>query len=531
MRFTTRFMDPTRIPVKPWQLQLRKRRLGLADPVSPQDPSALSAGCFSFLGRSVSFQKYPDWSAAGFSRLWQYNLHYFDWLWSLLPETKADWESAKRLTQNWIDQHPVGKGACGWEPYPTSLRLINWCLLFGVRHRPRLEYDDGFCQQLLQSIGRQVGWLEKNLETHIHANHLLENLCAITCVTSVLEGYDRERLSNWVRPLLKVELDEQMLADGMHYERSPMYHLRIMWLLEMLQQVGDKDIRGMVEKPLSRARMALSMLRHPDQDIAQFNDAAIGIYQDLWPDTSEDGAWALPDAGYYGYRSGGDYLIADCGPIGPDHQPGHAHADFLSFELSLEGQRVITDTGVGTYDVGPQRSHDRSTAAHNTVEIVGQNSAEVWGSFRVGRRSVPRVLQWKPQKNGMLLEAEHHGYRHLQGSPLHRRVFEWTDKELWIRDTVMSRQSHEMAVRFHLSPGVEATIQGDELHGRINDLEFILTAQGPGDMKLERSLAFPRFGEDEERLVLVLRHRIDPPMSEWVFHIQKVKLGCPTDLC
>ena len=48
----------------------------------------------------------------------------------------------------------------------------------------------------------------------------------------------------------------------------------------------------------------------------------------------------MPDTGYYGARSAdGHYVVCDAAPIGPDYNPGHAHGDLFSFELSLGGHR------------------------------------------------------------------------------------------------------------------------------------------------------------------------------------------------
>ena len=60
----------------------------------------------------------------------------------------------------------------------------------------------------------------------------------------------------------------------------------------------------------------------------------------------------------------GDRLLVDCGEIGPDYLPGHAHCDTLSFELSLSGQRVVVDSGCGIY-------------------VDGLNQPEIWGHIAV----------------------------------------------------------------------------------------------------------------------------------------------------
>ena len=411
MRLKNQWRDPAKMlsgaPAS-WKLSQRSAELNLSPPVPTQDAESLSRGTFCFINQTASLGFPVDWNAEEMPRLWSYNLHYFDWLWSFLDQKSKtedeSWGNAKRLTQDWMMNHPPSKTAGGWEPYPVSLRLINWSLLYGVKHRDLVEQDEAFKLQLLESIGRQVKWLELNLETHIQANHLLENLAALVCVACVFEGDEANRVLSRYLPRLNREIDEQFLADGMHYERSPMYHLRVLWLVEMLGAVGNSDVQAVVSEVGGKMKLALGCLRHPDGEIAQFNDAAVGIYQDSWRTKPESGSWALPEAGYYGYRNDeGDYLAIDAGALGPDHQPGHAHADYLSFELSLRGKRVITDTGIGTYEGGAARNYDRSTAAHNTLEVNGESSAEVWGSFRVGRRVVPEVRTFEEQEKGINL--------------------------------------------------------------------------------------------------------------------------------
>ena len=53
----------------------------------------------------------------------------------------------------------------------------------------------------------------------------------------------------------------------------------------------------------------------------------------------------------------------------------------------MDGVPLLVDTGTSTYAPGPVRDYERSTAAHNTVEVDGANSTEVWGAFRAARRA------------------------------------------------------------------------------------------------------------------------------------------------
>ena len=166
------------------------------------------------------------------------------------------------------------------------------------------------------------------------------------------------------------------------------------------------------------------------------------------------GPWSLPDAGYYGWRdNSGNYIVCDAGAIGPDYIPGHAHADMFSFELSLKGHRIIVDSGTHDYLVGPMRTYCRSTRAHNTIEIDGQDQCEMWAAFRVARRGHPRQVRWTPREDGFDLSGWHDGYLRLPGSPRHARRFEWRQGgSLTIKDQVLANRPVDFVSRFHLHP-------------------------------------------------------------------------------
>ena len=77
--------------------------------------------------------------------------------------------------------------------------------------------------------------------------------------------------------ILERELPEQILADGGHFERSPMYQLRLAYTLACLANAGDATLAERVAEPLARLRRAAAHLCHPDGEIALLNDSAFGI--------------------------------------------------------------------------------------------------------------------------------------------------------------------------------------------------------------------------------------------------------------
>ena len=276
--------------------------------------------------------------------------------------------------------------------------------------------------------------------------------------------FDHPAARAWLRKgraLLARELPEQILADGGHMERSPMYQCRVLYVLLLLRATGVANLRALVQPHVDAAAAALTALTHPDGGIALLNDSALGVQPAPLRLMREAGAlpprpgrFALVASGYYGARTrDGHYVVCDAGPLGPDYQPGHGHADLLSFELSLRCRRVVVDSGVSTYEAGPMRAYCRSTRAHNTVEMEGRDQAELWAAFRVGRRCRPRDVVWTPLDDGFELSASHDGYRVLPGQPTHARTFRWRDGgALVIRDCVDATRPVRSVARLHFHP-------------------------------------------------------------------------------
>jgi uncharacterized heparinase superfamily protein len=471
-------------------------------PHARHDPARLRAGEFTFLNRSEPLGWPPRWNDPALPLLWTYNLHYFEYLDSLA------YEEGRALILDWIARHPLARGNPGWEPYPTSLRLVAWCAWLFGRERARSESDRELCAAAWRSIWLQAEWLASHFETHLRANHLLENAAALAYCGACFAGPGDAWLAQGTACLDR-ELAEQMLADGLHFERSPMYHARIVHVLEALAATGVPALARRVAGRLERARSALARLCHPDGEIALLNDAAFGIAPRPgdWLDPAPDGAFALRDAGYYGARASGHYLVCDAAPIGPDYQPGHAHGDLLSFELSLRGQRVVVDAGVHGYDGDPLRAWCRSTTAHNTVEIDAADQCEFWSTFRVGRRARPHEVEFAERPDGFTLSAWHDGYERLDGRPRHARAFRWYDQGvLLVRDRVTATRPVAAISRLHLHPA--CTIEDvSGLRARIRHPGGVCAVvfDGDGALSVEASTYCPGFGVRHDARALAFR--------------------------
>jgi uncharacterized heparinase superfamily protein len=484
------------------------------------DAVSIAAGSFTFLNVPAEYGAKILWGDKKKSRLWRYNLHYFNYL---LAQDQLPFSIGLPLVRDWIQGNPPGTPDA-WDPFPISLRIVNW-----VKYLRQNSPDQENIRDIFDSLNQQALWLEKSVEHHLLANHLFKNAKALLFAGLFFEGPDAARWRAEGTRLLSREIPEQVLPDGGHFERSPMYHSMILEdcldLYNLCAQRPGEEFRGLAD--LLRAaipKMALFLrgLAHPDGQIALFNDAAFGIelppgallrYQERLlgarPEEPTGPLWGYPATGYYVMAPSADRrLIVDCGDVGPAYQPGHSHCDALSFELSLKGRRVIVDSGCFGYEPGPLRDYNRGNAGHNTVTIDGTNQSEVWGAHRCGRRARPlRARLEKTGDGGLLFAGAHDGYRHLTGGPIHSRRIEWRADICLIEDEIDGTGRHDIESRLHIHPAlrIENSADAVKICDEVQDLLAVSTKDG-GGVAVENGWYCPEFGKRLPCKVLVQKY-------------------------
>ena len=527
----------------PWVLPARR------------EPSLVSASQMRFLGEERDLDQH-GWDDPGLAKLWRYNQHYFDDLAAVDAGARTAWH--RELIARWIDECPPGRGTA-WEPYPTSLRIVNWIKWLRAGNEP--------VPAMLNSLAAQTRFLTKRLEWHLLGNHLFVNAKALVIAGLHFEGDEADawRATGW--RILRAEIPEQILDDGGQFERSPMYHaLAVEDMLDLANAMraapgvcaGDDERR--VTTRLAAMRRFLAGVCHPDGEVSFFNDSAQGVaptraelegyaarlgleaaVPEPAPASTASAASAasaastasaaspaapargvahFPTSGFIRVEHAGSVAILDVGPVGPDYLPGHAHADTLSFELSVAGRRVLVNSGTSQYGVGPERLRQRGTAAHNTVVVDGQDSSEVWGGFRVARRArvtAARITDADPTHGGLAVECSHDGYQRLPGGGVHRRT--WTflragdprtagaaapavahpggpnpaSPAIEVRDHAEPAGKAES--HWHFAPGCDPVVSPDgrTLTATAHGITFQLTAEG-AEWRVSRSTYSPRFG-------------------------------------
>lgn len=482
---------------------------------------------FLFLNHSETLVSI-DWTKCHVGRLWNYNLHYFDYAvdlaWSFRltgdPKYPATFEA---LASDWISATTEGTGD-GWDPYPISVRTVNWIYaltLFDGAVSPE------FTVRVESSVFRQLSFLQHRIEWHLLGNHVFRNLKALVVGGLYFGGNTAKHWRSDFAAKLWRQATIQVNKDGGHCEASPMYHAIVLAdLLELIHLLRECD-QPTPSSAIENASLmlnALGLLSRQDGTLHLINDSASNVAPSLThlrelgarvlgpSRNTSTGAWTLPETGYHGYRDpeNGSDLVIGCREPRPEYQPGHSHCDILSFEWDVGGKPVIVDSGVRGYDGDPFREYVRSTRAHNTVVIASKDQSEAWATFRFARRAT--------EARGS--SAEHDGRFSFEGSYrpyhdaacVHHRTITADADGLAVVDQIGGQRGTLIESFLHFHPSFSLSVSNGMVLAVSDSMYLTVAPFGVDDVKIQRAHELPKqgwycpeFGRALAQFVLVMQ--------------------------
>lgn len=484
----------------------------------------LQTGRLTLLNQEFSFAGGDDWHFAGdyqHNRLRNFTLHYHGWMCDLATgyrqtRNPAYLSELRRWLVDWLTACPLHtrkRNAFAWNSYNIAQRLWHWREITSTVPAHFWNHEELPYSRFLNSVREQADVLSRHLEWDLRGNHLIKDAVGLAAAADLLGSSAPSRWVSQATSIANSQITEQILSDGMHFERSPMYHIHVLEdFLALASLLQDQAIRDRLEDTCRRMADPLKWLKHPCGIIPLFNDAAdqqvsspqhmeaeLEQRNILSPVEPPRGLRYFPSAGLVAWHGSPWTVFYDVGTVGPEYQPGHAHADSLSIELSYEGQRLVVDPGTYCYDNDVYRAYDRSTNAHNTVCLDDTNSSEVWHIFRVGRRAMPADVSVVNTEDGFTAIASHTGYDHLPGSPRHqRRVQLDGEQRLEIHDHITGTGNHRLEGGFLLSPdwSVTSLPNGWRLVHEAQRLRIEFVASTPVDLAVVNRPWHPEFGRE-----------------------------------
>lgn len=461
-----------------------------------------------------------SWHAELLTPLWRFNLHYHEYL---LPLAKAFLDKGTKryldkvisIIDSWIDACPSERGGVAWDSYVISMRIVNW-LAIRAELADALAADVDFCKRMDASLVEQYVHLSQHLEKDLLANHYLEDLKALTILACY---FDDIKTLEIVLPMLKAQVDEQVLGDGMHFELSPMYQKIVledlMRVAVVLQASGfgnyDEVFKLQVMcnclYSLERGINRTPLFNDCGDNVAKSRDALLicarnhfsiePVYHNM-----------LGSSGYcileHQTPVGSIKAIFDAGNPGPPYALGHVHCDALSFELFINGEAVIINRGTFSYQ-DKKRLDFKSTSSHSTVTISGDEQNECWGSFRIAKYG----KNLSAERDGNSVEGK---FLTPKGNTINRTV-SLSGNGLSVFDKVIIKHSSSSSCINFLTNGKCKVVSG-RCRVEYPNFSFSIFSLGCEPILRETSYA-PEFGMEEKVTEIVFPTKsVDQTTSE-----------------
>lgn len=427
-----------------------------------------------------------SWEENSASHLWNYNLHYLEFLIPLAVKYRVAGDEKYRqkyieILSSWVETGDKSKDA--YAPYTISMRIPNILVSMELLGGLEKTLED----KVYASIYCQYRYLLEHMELALLANHYFENIKAIIIASILFREID---VYHRYFDLLLKQIDEQILIDGVHFERSLMYHriilediLRIYTVLNSSGHEMDAEKLIPIMKNMTEAAGSLEgsmeympLFNDAGNNVGKPVRALLKVGREICGDIDTEKR-VFPDAGYYRLDNRNCTVLFDCGDIGPKYMAGHAHNDCLSFELSIGGKRIFSNSGTGQYQ-GSMRQFFRSTKAHNTIMIDDREQSELWGEHRAARRiSHIKAVAEKESIAGQFRSYSGDGFR---------RKIQWQENSLIISDDIKCRDSGRHVARqfFHLAPGYRYERDGRNIKIINSDNKWIADMILPEDVDL-----------------------------------------------
>jgi len=438
-------------------------RLGEHWPGDAKRGAAIFGGDIELLGETVR-NPAPVWFPRSASPEWVAEWHGFAWIADLISVGPEAREAARALIHSWLRENarwdPVA-----WRSDVIATRIFSWGVhLDDIAAR---DTDRPLRRAILAALAAQLRHLWRTAGWELSGAARLRALKGLIGGLVVLGG-SAKKVQRALR-LLERELAAQLNADGGHRSRCPSLQMQVLGDLIDLRatlRAGRFDVPPPLQDAILKMAPMLRFFRHGDRRLALFNDAVEedAVLVDLVLSRSEGKKQAAPQApqtGFQRLQAGHSLVLVDTGPP-PSGFDEHAHAGALSFELSQGRERIVVNCG-GYRGAKPAwRRVARASAAHSVLVVEDTNAFDI--DDNGARANGADAVRCERAEEGghQWISAAHDGYQARFGLTYERQLYLAPDgDDLRGEDRLTGRAGVGFAVRFHLHPSVEASLDGN----------------------------------------------------------------------
>lgn len=371
-------------------------------------------------------------------------------------------EVEKRLL-SWIEQNPFANTINWASALEISIRLLSWTATLAMLREAGCALDAN--PLIARSIFEQAAYLAADLSTDkvVPTNHLIGEAAGLFVVSSMWDFPASNEYANRARAILECEIIRQTYSDGVTREASSWYHQFVTDLFDLAERVSTRSGHPMSElyrTRLARMKTYVAALT-VNGSLVRYGDADDGLAIDLgenWKSSIFGPATttATPESGLFpvsrhaALHVGASFVFVRAGEfgMGGDGFSSHAHDDFLSPIVFLDGLPVLADPGTFVYNGNRDgRAKYRGANAHNGLVIAGETGAVQKLNFGWQRvRPDAIILESSKSEDAAMVIGRFGEW------PDHTRRIDLTRTGLDIADTFESTPGLTCEWRFHLDP-------------------------------------------------------------------------------
>jgi uncharacterized heparinase superfamily protein len=440
-----------------------------------QRGEALLTGHFT-VGAQTLPLKDLDFGKVGATGALAEHLQGFAWLRDLAAA--ASREKGARLAEAVVGRWLLAHGTRideAWAPHLWGERILFW-----TAYAPYIlsSGDSGYRSALLNTLARGARHLDATADKAPAGIERITAWCGVVAAGLLVQG-GVPRVARGEAGLARA-LASAQFDDGGLVSRSPFEQMQLVdrfGLLRACYLAAKQTIPDGIEGAAQASLAALHGIMMGDGALSSWQGCNPGDPARLTALVEGCGLRARPlraarGWGYQRMSALGTILVIDAAPPPPQKMVDRGSASTLAFELSDGGQRLIVNCGgpgpLPTDLPGELVQGLRTTAAHSTLVLADTNSTNILDDGSLGKGVDDVTINRSEDNDASRLEASHDGYVRAFGLIHKRSLMLGNDgKELRGADQLIARgrkkirESAPYAVRFHLAPGVEATITAD----------------------------------------------------------------------
>lgn len=403
--------------------------------------------------------------------------------------------------------------ANAWRTIEAAIRVYAVWLPLMVFFRRSPSFDREAWILFLNALGDHGDFLMAHYSCHSKCSNwdTMESTALFQLGVMLPEFRDGEAWKKTGYRRVMNDVRYQFDHEGIHLERTPIYHLTAAGAFLQVYRLAEKN--GIPVPPymaviLERAAGFIAKLVKPDFTTPMVGDADRNSLLGLRSDTSlyegmnnttdpgdenemrayfrvmaeltgredfkffstggreglppKELCYALPDAGYFIFRSGwkpdDSFFMVTGTNLERGENSVHSHYDVGHLELQVEGEDVLIDTGRYLYNSVSQfdwRIYFSSTKAHNTVLVDDHTMGEHPDVIPSARGVRIFCHNFEPGGEYDYVRISHNGYAYMEDPVFHMRQVIWLKPDVWVvEDYLTGMGEHDYRLFYNFAPGV-----------------------------------------------------------------------------